>query len=203
MSGAFLAAATKSANVLNWDFAFVTITCGSVATSVIGVRSARLTFAFATVIGVASQWVSPERSSPRCLFDRPCTTSRRSSRPPGTLRTGQLVSMILFSYITLIIWRVNTSLPPPTALCVTTSTGPDLPPPPPPEPFRTRRGRPAPEAAMAIGEKLPDSEHDPLPSYGLSGRRLRWLMRRSRSPARAPCGRDRRSAGRTARRPGR
>src|SRR3954465_10934665 len=52
--------------------------------------------------------------------------------PAGTLRTGQLVSMILFSYITLIICRVNTSLPPPTALCVTTSTGPDLPPPPPP-----------------------------------------------------------------------
>ena len=60
--------------------------------------------------------------------------------PAGTLRTGQLVSMILFSYITLIIWRVNTSLPPPTALCVTTSTGPDLPPPPPPPPAAAARG---------------------------------------------------------------
>src|SRR6185312_4587244 len=68
--------------------------------------------------------------------------------PAGTLRTGQLVSMILFSYITLIICRVNTSLPPPTALCVTTSTGPDLPPPPPPPP-----PPPLPQAARATSEK--------------------------------------------------
>src|SRR4029078_12859739 len=65
--------------------------------------------------------------------------------PAGTLRTGQLVSMILFSYITLIIFRVKTSLPPPTALCVTTSTGPALPPPPPPTP-------PLPQAAGATRE---------------------------------------------------
>src|SRR6476620_11061945 len=55
VSGCALAALTKSAKELNEDFALVTITWGSVATSVIGVRSARLTFAFATVIGVASQ----------------------------------------------------------------------------------------------------------------------------------------------------
>src|SRR5262245_54450372 len=55
--------------------------------------------------------------------------------PAGTLRTGQLLPMILFSYITLIIWRVNTSLPPPTALWVTTSTFLGTPSaPPPPEP---------------------------------------------------------------------
>ena len=55
MSGAAFAALTKSVNELNCELLFVTITCGSVATSVIGVRSARLTAEFATVIGVASQ----------------------------------------------------------------------------------------------------------------------------------------------------
>jgi hypothetical protein len=55
VSGAFFAAAKKSAKVLNGDLAFVTTSWGSVATNVIGVSWARLTFAFATVIGVANQ----------------------------------------------------------------------------------------------------------------------------------------------------
>jgi hypothetical protein len=81
----------------------VTITWGSVATSVIGVRSARLTFALATVIGVASQVGVTWAIKPALPFLSTMYDIAPIESPAGTLRTGQLVSMILFSYITLII----------------------------------------------------------------------------------------------------
>src|SRR5262245_17391550 len=102
-SGVFFAAATKSENELNCDFALVTTTWGSVATSVMGVRSARVTLALATVIGVANQVGGTWAITPVLPFLSTMYDIAPIESPAGMLRTGQLVSMILFSYITLII----------------------------------------------------------------------------------------------------